>query len=86
VRTHFQHTLDRFAAAILAALPEGYPLPDDALRHQLRTRSHPRALASEIDNTIWHMETLRRFHGTHTETGIVWTLTIAGRAWQEQNP
>jgi len=86
VRTHAQHTLDRFAAAILAALPEGYPLPDDALRHQLRTRSHPRALASEIDNTIAHMESVARIHGTRTETGIVWTLTVAGLAWQEQNP
>ncbi len=86
MRTESQHTLDRFAAAILAGLPEGYPLPDRTLKHQMITRSHPPALASECANTIAYMEAEGRVYGTRTETGIVWTLTTAGRAWHGLNP
>ncbi len=85
MRTGAQYRLDRFAATVLAALPEGYQLPDEALRDELRLRSHPRALASEIENTIRHMEQTGRFHGLRTEAGVVWSLTNAGRAWHEQN-
>lgn len=86
MRTPTQNSLDRFAAAILVALPEGYPLPENALIYQLRTRSHPPALESECRNSVAFMESTGRFHGTRTETGVVWTLTTAGRAWHEQNP
>lgn len=85
MRTAAQHRLDRFATACLAALPEGYPLPDAALRDEMRLRAHPRPLDSEIENSLRHMETEKRIHGTRTETGVVWTLTTAGRAWHEQH-
>lgn len=85
MRTAAQHRLDRFAAAVLAALPADYQLPDETLREEMRVRSHPRPLASEIENSIRHMENTGRFHGTSTETGVVWCLTTAGRAWHEQN-
>lgn len=85
MRSRAQHKLDRFLAAALAALPEGYPLPDETLREEMSQRAHPKPLVSEISNSILFMESAGRIHGLRTETGVKWTLTEIGRAWWEQN-
>jgi len=84
MRTPRAHSIDRAVARVLHNCGT-YMCPENVLRAEVVSLVIPPPSASEIDDSIRHLDTERCLTGIPAPTGTKWKLSDTGRAWHAEN-